>query len=368
MGLLRLLLALCVVAAHSSSGLGQILPGGSAAVQAFFVVSGFYMALVLNEKYTFRGSVAVFYQQRYLRLAPMYWVTLGLTILAAVTHTKLTGYPSGPIKHYLESWTGLSTGAKMGLILTQSSMFGMDALTFFHLNGKLLSFVYSTSLTDQMNGTAFTVVTQSWSLSLELLFYLIAPFVVRRSAIVLGLLVAVTWIIRMYCKLRFGLNGAWDDHFFPFELGLFSAGALAYKSYAFVESSIKSGRITPYASYAGLFVFFGLFLLYGKIPIVEEVKRWIFLLSVACAIPVLFSMTRRSEIDRWIGELSYPLYLLHSLCIGIIYPLMVKSSGITREAVIYCPAIAVAIVAQIALEARFDRFRHGLLRSREPSH
>jgi len=51
MGLLRLILAISVVLAHTSYIFGFGLVGGQAAVQAFYIISGFYMALVLNEKY-----------------------------------------------------------------------------------------------------------------------------------------------------------------------------------------------------------------------------------------------------------------------------------------------------------------------------
>ena len=51
MGLIRALLAISVILAHSESFLGLSLVGGKVAVQAFFIISGFYMALILNEKY-----------------------------------------------------------------------------------------------------------------------------------------------------------------------------------------------------------------------------------------------------------------------------------------------------------------------------
>ena len=58
MGLLRLLLALAVVGAHS--GFAFILEGREA-VTLFFIISGFYMALILNESYT-RGAFSFFLQ------------------------------------------------------------------------------------------------------------------------------------------------------------------------------------------------------------------------------------------------------------------------------------------------------------------
>ena len=52
MGTIRLLLALAVLLMmHSTPLLGIRMINGAWAVQAFYVISGFYMALVLNEKY-----------------------------------------------------------------------------------------------------------------------------------------------------------------------------------------------------------------------------------------------------------------------------------------------------------------------------
>ena len=56
MGILRFILALAVVFVHTghiygSDFYGTRLMGGVVAVQAFYIISGFYMALILNTKY-----------------------------------------------------------------------------------------------------------------------------------------------------------------------------------------------------------------------------------------------------------------------------------------------------------------------------
>ena len=69
MGVLRCLLALSVLLVHDVDGWFKLIDG-AAAVQCFFLISGFYMALVLNERYADLGS---FYFNRALRLLPTYW-------------------------------------------------------------------------------------------------------------------------------------------------------------------------------------------------------------------------------------------------------------------------------------------------------
>jgi peptidoglycan/LPS O-acetylase OafA/YrhL len=72
MGVVRTLLAIAVVVTHT----GPLFPGvtmipGTLAVQAFYVISGFYMALVLSTKYSDHASD--FYAARALRIFPIYW-------------------------------------------------------------------------------------------------------------------------------------------------------------------------------------------------------------------------------------------------------------------------------------------------------
>ena len=57
MGLLRFCLALAVVAAHTHQRLFPFqMISGFYAVKVFFVISGFYMALILNEKYLLKEA------------------------------------------------------------------------------------------------------------------------------------------------------------------------------------------------------------------------------------------------------------------------------------------------------------------------
>ena len=68
--------------------------GGSLAVQTFYIISGFYMALILNEKYvTQPHAYRLFLTNRVLRLFSLYCVVVGLTLLAAFVMTLVFGKP-----------------------------------------------------------------------------------------------------------------------------------------------------------------------------------------------------------------------------------------------------------------------------------
>ena len=103
MGLLRLLLALAVVADHAGPPLGWTalrMTGGPLAVQMFYVVSGFYMALVLNEKYLGAGAWWAFAKSRLIRLYPMYWFVALLTLLVGGA-LQLGGWTFAPLAQWL---------------------------------------------------------------------------------------------------------------------------------------------------------------------------------------------------------------------------------------------------------------------------
>ena len=73
MGLLRLFLALSVIAGHASSTVFSFQGVGALyAVNFFFIISGFYMAMILNGKYEDKTSIQ-FYKSRVFRLFPTYY-------------------------------------------------------------------------------------------------------------------------------------------------------------------------------------------------------------------------------------------------------------------------------------------------------
>jgi peptidoglycan/LPS O-acetylase OafA/YrhL len=85
MGIIRVLLAIAVVVGHASSVVPNRAPkmtGGTASVEMFYMISGFYMAMVLNRKYRGPGSTWVFYMNRLLRLYPTYLAVLLLTLIS----------------------------------------------------------------------------------------------------------------------------------------------------------------------------------------------------------------------------------------------------------------------------------------------
>jgi peptidoglycan/LPS O-acetylase OafA/YrhL len=88
MGLFRFLLAMCVVMAHTAS-ISPLIKlnylNATTAVIIFYIISGYYMQIILSEKYTSTNlgklNNVKFYISRYLRIFPTYLVCLIATII-----------------------------------------------------------------------------------------------------------------------------------------------------------------------------------------------------------------------------------------------------------------------------------------------
>ena len=82
MGFLRLILSLSVVLYHAGSLFGYTGMNGLVAVHIFFIISGFYMALIIKNKYSkAKRPYYTFITNRFLRIYPIYWVVLVLMIV-----------------------------------------------------------------------------------------------------------------------------------------------------------------------------------------------------------------------------------------------------------------------------------------------
>jgi len=92
MGLLRAALAMAVVLGHTLSGRHRLMMiDPAAAVELFFIISGFYMGLILSEKYVGPKSFKLFITNRLLRLFPTYLLVLVISVLLWLLLGKRAG-------------------------------------------------------------------------------------------------------------------------------------------------------------------------------------------------------------------------------------------------------------------------------------
>ena len=307
MGLLRLLLAISVVIAHTGAIFGFNIVGGSYAVQAFYIISGFYMSLILNEKYIGKNnSYTLFISNRLLRLYPVYWTVLVIMLIWSLGLFLKTGHPDytvGIFQQYRHQMTATTYGY---LIFTNIFLVGQDMVMFLGLNVQtgVLFFAKDFHLTNPKL-FSFLFVPQAWTIGVEILFYLVAPFLVRRSIKVVCLFIALSLLSDLLI-VRLGLPAdPWLDRFFPGQLVFFLAGNLSYRGYKKIQDiEIKKFYLFGITMTLILFTLFFYKLSFPK-------KGLLYFIVFAAALPFIFKYTKQLKFDNKIGELSYPVYISH---------------------------------------------------------
>jgi peptidoglycan/LPS O-acetylase OafA/YrhL len=195
----------------------------------------------------------------------------------------------------------LSTWAYIAVAL--SSMLGMDTavwLGFSSIDGTLsLAPGYGPDATSLL---VLTPIPQAWTIGLELTFYLLAPYLVRRSWWVIAALIAATLLVRIAGRVD---AYPWDRSLFPLELVFFLLGISAFKLRALVQRG-------PVGRALAIVCIFGVVL---SRPVSIQYPSFLLDLAGCCllaaALPSLFGWTKYSNLDRRLGDLSYPLYLVH---------------------------------------------------------
>lgn len=360
MGLLRLLLAVSVVFVHCAASPIFIahhqrffqMVDGQSSVEAFYAISGFYMALVLNEKYKTAESNRLFWRNRALRIFPVYWTVCGLTLVAGLALFTLSkGRSALPIHEYLNNVASGHSALNLGVVLytfaANALILGQEAALFFRLDTHTGAVHYAPNLLVKSELTPlyrFMLIVPAWTLSLELMFYILAPFLVRAHK--------AKWLISAFvfsCLVRFLLwkNGLsehpWRYMFFPAELVFFLGGAALYFSKGWTQSSPHFQKLAVPITVAVLaFTMF-----YGILPSLNEWKAPLYLACAIFSIPALFAFSSRFKWDRAIGELSFPIYICHTLVLHCI-----EASFVPRA--LQNPWVTV--VASIALAILLNRF------------
>jgi len=350
MGLFRLCLAFCVVLSH---GLNVPIPAATAdvAVQTFYIVSGFYMGLVLTEKY---HRTTTFLTNRVLRLYPAYLVVAAATLAHSIVRI-LSGRVGGEpgLSPYQSHFDALDWPAQAYLVATNLLLIGQDVALFLKLDGTGgLDWTANFAAAGEPRVERFLLVPQAWSLSIELGFYLLAPWLVRRSSRALAAIIALTIAARI-ALASIGLAfDPWTYRFFPVEVGSFVFGILVFRSLSTRRASITAQRI----ALAGLI---GLTLVLSALP-GGWMTRVAFYGYCAWALPLAFQLTRSNRIDRYLGELSYPIYLVHLLVISV--ALYTGWSGYRLASLIALMTLAASIALHEIVQKPVDRLRAARVR------
>ncbi|MDE5440109.1 acyltransferase family protein [Bradyrhizobium sp. CSA207] len=303
---------------------------GITAVEIFFVISGFYMQMVLSQRY---ASAGAFYLSRAVRIFPTYWIVAALTLAL---------WPANGFHHIA------SLGWQPAILVFASSIliFLQDTLLFLGVDhGELFFTADFHSTAPQLS--SYLIVRPSWTLALELYFYLLAPSLARLGRSSLGVVALILTGARLAAYAAGLDHDPWFYRFFPFELPLFVLGMLSFRLFSRIETlPFAKSKAVALVAIAGLIVL-------GQWFAVNVPVQYGFVVATAAAAvaPVAFAAFKDVSIDRFVGDLSYPIYLVH-------FPIIQFLSD--RYAVVVGVSLLVSCLIIVGLERPLDRLRHRL--------
>jgi len=279
-GTVRFVLALLVVATH----VGVWIWPGMYAVFGFYVISGYLMCLVLNRRYGFSvAGFRAYCANRILRIYPPYWVALLLSfvVLAAIGQTAVTEFwPPWELPNSWRAW--------------------LDNLVLVTL--------------PPGNAGETLVVSPAWALRVELFYYVVLGLGLGRNRDI-----AVLWFLAAVGYHVYLADTNWDGwreryYSIPAAALPFSLGALIYHSNGLIPEWVRRSRSLP-AAILLLWVA-NLVTAPGSFGSVLGAGRFYLNLVLVAAFVALMSLRRTSD-SRWrgldarLGDLSYPIYLIH---------------------------------------------------------
>jgi peptidoglycan/LPS O-acetylase OafA/YrhL len=279
--IIRFSLAIVVVEAH-------IWPLGAAwlawaAVFAFYTLSGFLMTRVLNERYGFLPTgVSLFAMNRILRLGPAYFVCAIIGLIVIVAGMPILYVPQRLPETITDFVTNLFVVGQVG--------FSANHLAGIHV-----------------------LVPNAWSLSIELVCYLLlAVFFARSSArlILLALIGAVMLTVSTKVCLSTGWDGQYcfqsrytvlQAGFIPFAIG----GLVYFNQHQLVA---LSGKIKVIAAVCLMLLVVACFRVGGALQF--TVAPFIGSMATVVILSVKPSTSNSSVVD-FLGRSSYHQFLAH---------------------------------------------------------
>jgi len=260
---------------------------GGVSVFCFFVISGFYIEMILSEKYSQEkigsGYIRAFYLARFWRLYPIY-ITVAVAVIVASQFTPLLKIPGGL---NFSAW-----GILVGVL-----NFSMMLLNVPSVND--------------------LVIGPSWSIGVEVGFYAVAPFLLNKR---LGLLL---WLAALTIILQFIPYGSHAPLLFAFPF--FLAGALARRYRRFIVHKLRLFMALPIWTLYGLailmFVFpipHAIYLGAADVHALNTLDLFFYPALTAVIVPILHERTKTNKADYLIGQLSYPFYIVHQPVIDLL--------------------------------------------------
>jgi len=297
------------------------------------------MALVLEKKYTGqRHSYKLFITNRFLRIYPVYLVVLAAVVFLAI------------IKYSFHLISNDNLIILFFQYYKSAQPFEIISAFIADLFRNVTLIINNDYLWQAPRDPAYLLIAPAWTLQIELLFYLFAPFLVRLRFAILVLLIFILTFIHNPLPILIHQNSFTVS--FLTNLPYFLFGVVSFSLYKLI-------RVRDIPKYMLRVLYIGLIFLvifYSQIPFVSFqlpiFTNGIYLALLILILPYSFLLTKNISIDRAIGLLSYPFYISHMLFIKLLDNVRLLSTHPTYFTLI---AFVLTILASLLFEKFIDR-------------
>ncbi len=219
------------------------------------------------------------------------------------------------------NWSKLDVVSKIYFLCSNFSMLLIDLSNFMRVNlgNGCIYFTTKFSQSDPIAWT-FIFIPQAWTLGLEIYFYLLVPFLVKFRTKYLLVVVTLSLAIRFLLWNMMYRNDPWTYRFFPSELMFFVIGGICFRMYKRF-ATVDSPRLQWQSIVASVSIIF-ISVLLTRFTMDKTLSELIFFTVLFVCLPFSFHCSHKNKFDKSIGELSYPVYIVHTLVINV-----VRSSG-----------------------------------------
>lgn len=305
---IRGLLSIWVVFSHLMIPFTFKLNGG-AAVSVFMILSGFVISSLITN---LRESYGLYILRRFLRLFPLFIVTFLLSVVFVDFFIEtINAYP----------WKGAKETARL-LFFQESS-----ENTFKHILAHLtmLHGIISDKL---LPYAAYAFLGPAWSISLEWQFYLLAPIIISfyRSSYAFISMLIIFFLIDEYFLMGYP--------FLPESIQFFIIGIATF----FYVSGNNGSEME---NYARLFVLLLFVYIQCRHDLFQLIPCAFWLLAIKVifyskqkGIFKYFKLILNTWVARFLGKISYSIYLIHMPIIFLCSYICV-SFGLNTDRIIY---------------------------------
>ena len=319
MGIYRFILSILVVMSHVGIMIHGYNPG-VVAVVSFFLLTGYVMTIVIEKYYRSAARVPAFYLDRLARIGPQFLFHMTLAALV------------------------------IGLLHIESPLIDQLTPLKWALNFLILPQGYY-----MYWATGALPIPQTWSLGLELTFYLVFPWI----------------LIKLPRRGVYALSALSLVVFFAAVLGLLHTDHFGYRLlpgtlFIFLVGSSFASRRRDAALYRGL-VYAIMLALFGMLLANQALYHALYskevIVGLLIGIPLMHAARslRYSRIDEFLGNLGYGVFLNHFILIWVIQRATPGSAvEQTNLPLLLALSCLCALLTYMLVERPALRWRHGM--------